>query len=106
MEARAPAELELHLAMNRARLATYSDIRAEVCAFIEARTSQVATKKPNMGAPGGSDKMDLDLAPLGGQGRQGRQRQGQRRQGRHGPCLLELPDEGPLSQRLLVKRRR
>ena len=43
-EALVPSELEQHLAMNRARLTTYEQVRSEIQAYIEARRSQIAFK--------------------------------------------------------------
>ena len=37
LEALVPSELEQHLAMNRARLITYEQVRSEIQAHIEAR---------------------------------------------------------------------
>ena len=42
LEALVPSELEQHLAMNRARLITYEQVRSEIHDFIAARRSQFA----------------------------------------------------------------
>ena len=44
LEALVPNELEQHLAMNRGRLPTHGQVRAEIQAYIEARRSQGALK--------------------------------------------------------------
>ena len=44
LEALVPDELEQHLAMNRARLITYEQVRSEIQAYIGARRRQFALK--------------------------------------------------------------
>lgn len=56
LEALVPQELEQHLAMNRARLPTYDNVRAEIQAYIEARRSQFAFRP----AARNPDAMDVD----------------------------------------------
>ena len=43
LEALVPGESEPHLAMNRARLITYEQVRSEIQAYVEARRSQFGT---------------------------------------------------------------
>ena len=58
LEPLAPSELEQHLAMNRARLITYEQVRGEIQGYIGARHSQVAAK--TVAAKNTSDPMDVD----------------------------------------------
>ena len=53
-----------HLAMNRARLITYEQVRSEIQAYIEARRSQFAFK--TSAAQSTSDPMDVDSSGKGG----------------------------------------
>ena len=69
LEALVPGELEQHLAMNRARITTYDQVRAEIQAYIEARRSQFALK---VGAGARNpDAMDVDSFARWGKGGKG-----------------------------------
>ena len=58
LEALVPTELEQHLAMNRARLITYGQVRNEIQAYTEARRSQFAFK--SVAAKNTPDPMDVE----------------------------------------------
>ena len=58
LEALVPCELKQNLAMNRARLMTYEQVRSEIQAYNEARRSQFAFK--TVAAKCTSDPMDVD----------------------------------------------
>ena len=57
LEALVPRELEQYLAMNRARLITYEQVRSEIQAYVEARRSQFAFQ--TVAAKNTSDPMDV-----------------------------------------------
>ena len=64
LEAFLQSELEQHLAMNRARLITYEQVRSEIEAYIEARRSQFAFK--TVSTKSTSDPMEVDSFGKGG----------------------------------------
>ena len=59
-----PCELEQHLAMKRARLITYEQVRSEIQADIEARRSQFAFK--TVATESTPDPMEVDSFGKGG----------------------------------------
>ena len=63
-EALVPSEFEQHLAMNRARLTKYEQVRSEIQAYIEARRSQFAFK--TVATKSTSDPMEVDGFGKGG----------------------------------------
>ena len=58
LEAHVAGELEQHLAMNRARLIAYEQVRSEIEAYIEARRSQFAFR--TVAIKSTSDPMEVD----------------------------------------------
>ena len=64
LEALLPSGLEQHLAMNRARLVTYDQVRSGIQAFIKARQSQFAFK--TVATKSTSDPMEVDSFGKGG----------------------------------------
>ena len=63
LETMVPNELEQHLQLNATRFTTYSEMRAEVLAFCEARAGSKVREqpfKPSGGNNRGDDPMDVD----------------------------------------------
>ena len=84
LEALFPGELEQHLAMNRARLITFKQVRSEIQAYIEARRIRI------------HDSCDKEHLRSDG----GWQERQEREQGRF---LLALQSERPFQHRVSVE---
>ena len=61
-EALLPEELERHVQLNRARIGSYVEVRAEVVMFAETRAGSAAPRhvKPSAARPA-PDAMDVDV---------------------------------------------
>ena len=77
LEGLVPSELEQHLAMNRARLITYEQVRSEIQAYIE-----VPPKSVRIAAKNTSDPMGVDSCGTGG--KKGKKGKGDGRNGKKG----------------------
>ena len=67
LEGLVPSELEQHLAMNRSRLRTYAQVRAEIDAYVDAKHSQGAISRRS--GKKNEDAMDVDSFQKGAKGK-------------------------------------
>ena len=83
LEALVPSALEQHLAMNRARLIAYEQVRSVIQPNIEARRRQFTSK--TVAAKNTSDPMDVDSFGNGGKrGKKGKTGKGDGNNGKKG----------------------
>ena len=86
-----PSEMEQHLAMNRARLITYEQVRSVIQAYIEAHRSQFAFK--TVAAKNTSDPIDVDsLSKSGKKGKRGKSDGKNGNKGRKGQHQSQNPN--------------
>ena len=100
LEALLPSGLEQHLAMNRARLITYDQVRSGIQAFIEARRSQFAFK--TVATKSTSDPMEVDS--FGKRGKKGKKGKKGKNDGKNGKKVGQQQNQSPNPNKDVVCR--